>query len=192
MRFQTLWGWPHIWRSSKLFTNIFYEHFEVFWWSLDLCDLTIDPIMSEPHYVKFLFMNLLHSPAVWLFDIWKIVGNSLTQCLWWMYSVKVSLPNIFIFNLFTMVFTLCMYVLFSRILCFLDVDNCRWNVISTCINIYILEAIVCSKVKTNSTKRLVETVTNKSNLMSTGALFTLQRTSKKNKRFREVPRPFNV
>ena len=33
------------------------------------CHLKIDIIMSEPHYVKFLFMNLLHSPDVWIFDI---------------------------------------------------------------------------------------------------------------------------
>ena len=28
------------------------------------CDLKIDLIMSDPHYVKFFFANLLHSPGV--------------------------------------------------------------------------------------------------------------------------------
>ena len=41
-------------------------------------DLKDDLIIFEPHYVKFLFIiNLLHTPAVWVFDIWKIIGNSL-------------------------------------------------------------------------------------------------------------------
>ena len=39
-----------------------------------------------PHYVwaslcQVLFMNILHSPAVWLFDIWKIIGHSLKYFL---------------------------------------------------------------------------------------------------------------
>ena len=41
------------------------------------CGLKIDLIMSEPQYVKFLSMSLLHSTAVRLFDIWQIIGNSL-------------------------------------------------------------------------------------------------------------------
>ena len=42
-----------------------------FWGALMIIKsgLKIDLIMSEPHFVKFLFMNLLHSPAVWIFDI---------------------------------------------------------------------------------------------------------------------------
>ena len=38
-------------------------------------DLKIDLIISEPHYVKFIFfVNLLHRPGVWHFDIWQIIS----------------------------------------------------------------------------------------------------------------------
>ena len=38
-------------------------------------DLKIDLIISEPHYVKFFFfVNLLHRPGVWHFDIWQIIS----------------------------------------------------------------------------------------------------------------------
>ena len=38
-------------------------------WKIFTCDLKIDLIMFEPHYAMFIFMNLLHSPDIWLFDI---------------------------------------------------------------------------------------------------------------------------
>ena len=37
-------------------------------------DLKIYLIISEPHYVKFFFVNLLHRPGVWHFDIWQIIS----------------------------------------------------------------------------------------------------------------------
>ena len=38
-------------------------------WMTLRCEVKIDLIKSEPHYVKFFFMNLLHSSTVYLFDI---------------------------------------------------------------------------------------------------------------------------
>ena len=56
-----------------------FEHFEVFWWSSNvasqLTSLCLSLIISSS------FMNILHSPAVWLFDIWKIIGHSLKYFL---------------------------------------------------------------------------------------------------------------
>ena len=41
-----------------------------------ICDVKIDVNMCEPHYVNlFFFVNLLHSPCVWLFDIWHLFDN---------------------------------------------------------------------------------------------------------------------
>ena len=41
-----------------------------------ICDVKIDVNMCEPHYVNlFFFVNLLHSPCVWLFDIWHQFDN---------------------------------------------------------------------------------------------------------------------
>ena len=72
---QTLWGqiWPHMWTSPKHLENIFYEHFVVFWWSsnltLKLTSSYLSLIMSS-----FFFVNLLHRPGVWRFDIWQIIS----------------------------------------------------------------------------------------------------------------------
>ena len=61
--------WCQIWRSPKLFKNTFYAHFEGFWSpSYEMSKLTsicVNLIMS----IYFFFVNLLHSPCVWLFDI---------------------------------------------------------------------------------------------------------------------------
>ena len=64
-----------MWRSSKLPKNIFYEYFEVFWWSAnvasELTSLCLNLIMSSSF-----FTNLLHSGVFfWLFDIWSIIGS---------------------------------------------------------------------------------------------------------------------
>ena len=41
-----------------------------------LCDVKIDVNMCEPHYVNlFCCVDLLHSPAVWLVDIWNPFDN---------------------------------------------------------------------------------------------------------------------
>ena len=66
--------WCQIWRSPKLFKNTFYAHLRVFghhhmwrqnWrqylWT-SLCQFIF-------------FVNLLHSPCVWLFDIWHLFDN---------------------------------------------------------------------------------------------------------------------
>ena len=50
-------------------------HRKYFWAILMtfISDVKIDVNMCEPHYVNlFFFVNLLHSPDVWLFDIWHL------------------------------------------------------------------------------------------------------------------------
>ena len=51
--------WHQIWRSPKLFKNTFYAHFEGFW---------------SPSYLRSKSI-VLHSPCVWLFDIWHLFDN---------------------------------------------------------------------------------------------------------------------
>ena len=66
--------WHHIWCSRKtlkisiesVLTNFDDLH--------RLCDVKIGINMCEPHYFNF-FVNLLHSPSVWFFDIWYIFDN---------------------------------------------------------------------------------------------------------------------
>ena len=53
-------------------------HRKYFWAILMtfISDVKIDVNMCEPHYVYlFFFVNLLHSPDVWLFDIWHLFDN---------------------------------------------------------------------------------------------------------------------
>ena len=69
----TLW---EIWSSSKLLKNIFYEHFEVFWWSSYVASKLTSLCLASLYQVLCL-TNLLHSPAVWLFEIWQTISNSL-------------------------------------------------------------------------------------------------------------------
>ena len=58
------------------------------------CDLQIDLIMFEPPYVNFLFMNLIHSPAVYPFDILqkKITIHLKDDC--WDTWMIVTLPAV--------------------------------------------------------------------------------------------------
>ena len=66
--------WHQIWRSPKLFKNTFYAHFEGFWSPSyvmsKLTSICVNLIMSI-----YFFVNLLHSPCVWLFDIWHLFDN---------------------------------------------------------------------------------------------------------------------
>ena len=66
--------WCQIWRSPKLFNNTFYAHFEGFWWpsyvTSKLTSICVNLIM----WISF-FVNLLHSPCVWLFDILHLFDN---------------------------------------------------------------------------------------------------------------------
>ena len=53
-------------------------HRKYFWAILVtfISDIKIDVNMCEPHYVYlFFFVNILHSPDVWLFDIWHLFDN---------------------------------------------------------------------------------------------------------------------
>ena len=63
-----------VWRSSKLVKNTFYGYFEGFWSSSylmsKLTSICVILIMSI-----YFFVNLLHSPCVWLFDIWHLFDN---------------------------------------------------------------------------------------------------------------------
>ena len=51
-------------------------------WMSFTCEIKIDFIKSEPHYVEFLFRNLLHSDHFWLLDIWQIIGNVFINMTW--------------------------------------------------------------------------------------------------------------
>ena len=66
--------WCQIWRSLKIFKNTFYAHFEDFWSPSyvisKLVWIRVNLIMS----IHF-FVNLLHSPCVWLFEIWHLFDN---------------------------------------------------------------------------------------------------------------------
>ena len=66
--------WHQIWRSPKLFKNTFYAHFDGFWppsyVTSKLTSICVNLIM----WIYF-FVNLLHSPCVWLFDIWHLFDN---------------------------------------------------------------------------------------------------------------------
>ena len=59
--------------SNMKVTKIVQKHFLCTFWGFlvtIICDIKIDINMCEPHYVNlFFFVNLLHSPCVWLFDI---------------------------------------------------------------------------------------------------------------------------
>ena len=66
--------WHQIWRSPKLFKNTFYAHLEGFWspsyMTSKLTSVSVNLIMSI-----YFFCKLLHSPCVWLFDIWHLFDN---------------------------------------------------------------------------------------------------------------------
>ena len=67
--------WRQISRSSKLPKNYFLWTFWGFLVTI-ICDVKIDINIYEPHYVDlFLLVNLLHSPTVWLFDIFFTIWH---------------------------------------------------------------------------------------------------------------------
>ena len=67
--------WHQIWKSLKLVKNTFLWTFWGFLVSI-IFDVKIDINMCESHYVSsFLFVNLLHSPCVWVFEIWHLFDN---------------------------------------------------------------------------------------------------------------------
>ena len=64
--------------SNIKVTKIVQKHFLCTYWGFlvtIICDVKIDINMCEPHYVNFFFVNLFHSPCIWLFDIWHIFDN---------------------------------------------------------------------------------------------------------------------
>ena len=61
----------HIWWSSKTLKMSTESNFEQFWW----LDVKIVINICEPHYANLFFVNLLHSPNVWLFNIWHLFDN---------------------------------------------------------------------------------------------------------------------
>ena len=62
----------HHFRYSKTYSRTFWGVLIII-----ICGLKIGLIVCKSQYVKFLFMNLLHNPAAWLFNMWQIIGNSL-------------------------------------------------------------------------------------------------------------------
>ena len=87
--------WHQIWRSPKLFKNTFYAHFEGFWSPSyvmsKLTSICVNLIMSI-----YFFVNLLHSPYVWLFDIflttWHLF-DSLTS--FWQLDIFLTTWHLF-------------------------------------------------------------------------------------------------
>ena len=65
--------WCQIWRSPKLFKNTFYAHLEGFW-SPSYVTSKLISVCVNLMWIHF-FVNLLHSPCVWLFDIWHLFDN---------------------------------------------------------------------------------------------------------------------
>ena len=71
--------WCQTWRSPNLFKNTFYPHFEGFWSpsyvTSKLTSIFVNLIMSI-----YFFVNLLHSPCVWLltYDIFLTTWHLLT------------------------------------------------------------------------------------------------------------------
>ena len=63
-----------MWISPKHLENIFYEHFEVFWWSSNVTSKLTSLYLSLIISSSFCFVNLLHRPGVWHFDIWQIIS----------------------------------------------------------------------------------------------------------------------
>ena len=65
--------------SNMKVTKIVQKHFLCTFWGFlatIICDVKIDISMCEPHYVNlFFFVNLFHSPCVWLFDFWHLFDN---------------------------------------------------------------------------------------------------------------------
>ena len=64
--------------SNMKVTKIVQKHSLCTFWGVlvtIICDVKIDINMCEPHYVNLFFVNLLHSPCVWLFDIWHLFDN---------------------------------------------------------------------------------------------------------------------
>ena len=53
----------------------FWHH--IWWWPkpLKMCIESVFEHFLWPSYAKFFFVNLLHSPDVWLFDIWHLFDN---------------------------------------------------------------------------------------------------------------------
>ena len=59
---------------TKTSQNVHKICFQVIWMTFT-CDLKIDLIKFKSPYVKFIFMNLMHSEAAWLFVFWHIIHN---------------------------------------------------------------------------------------------------------------------
>ena len=116
---QTLWGqiWPHMWTSPKHLENIFYEHFVVFWWSSNLTSKLTSSYLSLIMSSVF-FVNLLHRPGVWHFDIWQIISlmsdlmSDLVSDLMSDLMSDLVLEQIFIFFKFFKFFKILLFNIF--------------------------------------------------------------------------------
>ena len=67
-----------IFTSSMKVTKTGQKYFLWTFWGflvMIICDIKIDISKCEPHYVNLFFVNLLHSPCVWCFDIWHLFDN---------------------------------------------------------------------------------------------------------------------
>ena len=66
--------WCPIWSSPKTLKMCIESVFEQFWWSSYLTSKLMSICVNLIMWIYF-FVNLLHSPYVWLFDIWHLFDN---------------------------------------------------------------------------------------------------------------------
>ena len=73
---QTYWHqfWHHIWWSPKTLKMCIESVFGQFWWPSYLMSKLMSICVKLIISISF-FVNFLHSPHVWLFDIWHLFDN---------------------------------------------------------------------------------------------------------------------
>ena len=96
--FHTYWCqfWCHIWWWSKTLKMCIESVFEQFWWpsylTSKLTSICVNLIMSI-----YLFVNLLHSLCVWLFDIWHLSDIWHLFDIWRLFDILTSFWHFDIF-----------------------------------------------------------------------------------------------
>ena len=117
--------------SNMKVTKIVQKHFLWTFWGFlvtIIWDIKIDINMCEPHYVNVFFVNLLHSPCVWLFDIWYLFDN-LTS--FWQLHIFLTFATWSTFVV--MCWIMCNFLntawIFKKILLDIDVDVFYLNIV---------------------------------------------------------------
>ena len=76
--------WHHTWWSPKPWKMFLESFFGQFWWTSYLMSKLMSILMSISVnlIMSSFFTNLLHSPDVWLFDIWHLFDNLTSFDIW--------------------------------------------------------------------------------------------------------------